>query len=450
MTDADYVAYEQPRNRAPLVFIPLVGVIAVAAGMWLTGGVVVDGAAILLLVGLTLFGFWIFSRASRDDPEDALFQVLILAWLTRLVGMGVKLYLFYAVVGGATDAAAYHVIGTANAEVLRTGHLPQYTQFWGTEFVELVTGFMYFVTGPTFVGSWIVFNFLAMLGMLLQYKAFVTAVYAGHRRLFILLIFFAPTLVMWTDSLGKDALMAFFLGMVSYGVATLYRRGLGLSPLLWILWGLGGAMLTRPHIGAIVAVALTGAVLMQPVRAGMLTPFLRIGMIAAVVALAFFVVRTSASYINLDDLSVEGVTGFIQEEGQSTEQGSLAFEGGGFPTTPRAVGLAVLTVLFRPFPWEASSLLIRITSLEGIGLMGLLLYRIRSVWRAIWGAPRSSYLVFVVIFVVIFIIALSPISNFGILIRQRAQVLPFLFIWLAFQDSSAGTTSDPDDSADTN
>jgi hypothetical protein len=443
MIDIDYPMYERPRTYGLFLIVFLLGLVAAAAGLWLAGGVEVDPTSILLLVLVTLFGIFIFSLASRDDPEGAiLFQVLMLAWVARLIGLGAKLYIFYAVVGGQADAAAYHSAGESIAQSLMAGQWPDLKPY-GTSFVELVTGLMYVVTGPTLIGGWIVFTFLGFLGMMLHYKAFGTAFPDGNRRLFMLLIFFAPTLVMWTNTVGKDALVAFFLGMFTYGVANLYRRGLGLRALLWTLAGLGGATLVRPHVGAMLVVGLTVAVALQPVRAGVLSPFIRLAALAGVVALTVMVVRTSASFINLEDLSVEGVTTFVQERGEGTQQGSLAFQGG-FPRSPKDAGLAIVTVLFRPFPWEAGNPLILATSLEGLGLLGLLLYRIRSVWRAIAGSRRNSYLAFALSFIVLFIIFFSTISNFGILIRQRAQLLPFVFVWLAFQGSRAGSGSERD------
>lgn len=442
---ADYPAYEPPRNYVPFLFVPVIGAIAIAAGTGLGGGEAPDIASVVVLVLLTVLGIAFFSLASRADPESAiLFQVLMLAWLARLVAMGVKLYIFYGVAGGVADAAAYHRVGESIAQAfLASGELPDLTHFWSSTFVELVTGFLYVVTGPTLIGGWIVFNFLAMLGMLLHYKAFVTAFPDGNRRLFMALIFFAPTLLMWTNTVGKDALMAFFLGVAAYGMATLYRGGLRVSPLVYTLVGLAGVTVVRPHLGAVVVTAVAGAIFLQPIRAGFFGTFARVLMIAAIVPLAVVVVRTAASFINLEDLSVEGVIEFAQEEG-GEESGSLAFQGGGFPTSPQGAAQAFLTVLFRPFPWESGNLLIRASGLEGVALIGLLIYRIRSVWRAILNVRRNSYIAFVAIFAVLFITIFSTIANFGILIRQRAQLLPFIFVFVAFQQVVSRVATEPD------
>lgn len=439
-------AYEEPRNNALFLLLPLFVAIAVAAGAWLAGGVIADPAAIIILLVLTLVGVMIFTQAARHDAEGALlFQVLVLAWIARLIGMGIKLYLFYGVVGEGTDAATYHAAGESIAAVLASGQLPDLPQFWGTESIELAAGFLYLITGPTLIGGWLVFNFLGLLGTLLHYKAFVTAVPEGNRRLFMLLVFFAPTLVLWTNTLGKDALMVLFLGMAFYGVALMVRWGLGLGAVLWSGVGLAGAFVVRPHFGAIVAACLVVVALLRPVRAGVIGSFIRIATLAGCVALAVAVVRTSASFVDLEDLTVEGVSSFIQERGEGSEQGSTAFQGS-FPSTPQGAAIAVVTVLFRPFPWESGNPLLLASSLEGIVLAGLLLYRWRSVGGAIAGARGNAYLGFIVVFTVIFVFFFSSISNFGILIRQRAQLLPFLFVWLAFHGARSRASSEPDGS----
>jgi len=85
---------------------------------------------------------------------------------------------------------------------------------------------------------------------------------------------------------------------------------------------------------------------------------------------------------------------------------------------------AAVTVLFRPFPFEAGSAVALIASLEGLVLLVLL---VRSVprWRLV---PRIPYAVFAATYTVLFIFAFSALSNFGILVRQRTQLLPLVLV----------------------
>jgi hypothetical protein len=435
-------ARPRPGGLGRFLFLPLFIVIGFVATAWLAGSEEADTKALFLLILLTMLALVIFSRASRNDPDRLLlYQVLVLAWLAKLATVGAKLYLLYNVYGGA-DALQYHRAGEDIAAMLAMGGIPDLARFWGTRFIELSAGALYFFTGPTFVGSWFVWAFLGSMGMLFQYKAFVTACPTGHRRLFMVLIFFYPSILMWTNALGKDAIMAFFLGMAAYGAALIYRRGLDIGSMFWTAVGIAGAFAVRPHLGAIVAVALVAVIVLRPIRAGMFTPLIRLATLAGVIAMAAFIAQTSASFVGLEDLSVEGVTDYLGTEQQQTQQGSGAFETG-LPTTPQGAALAVLSVLFRPFPWEAHNLLARVSAMEGMALIGMAVWRFRSIVSALRAARRNAYLGFTVVYVPLFVFFFSAISNFGILARQRIQVLPFLFVWLAY----LGTRQDLDNAA---
>lgn len=416
-----------------LLFLPAVLVIGVGIGGWLSTGGTIEPVALLLLLVTTVLSLVIFRRAARNDPEESLlFQVLMTAWLAKLASISAKLYLLNTVFGGAADAQQYHRAGGSIAATLASGALPMMENFWGTEFVELITGLLYLVTGPTFVGAWIVWGWLGTLGMLLHYKAFVTAFPQGSRRLYMALVFFTPSILMWTNALGKDALVAFTLGITAYGAARASRTSLNLGSLAIMGFGLGGTLLVRPHVAAIVMAALVAVVMLRPIRAGLLTPVFRIATLLVFVVVAVIVVRTSASFLEVEDLSVEGVTEFLETEQEQSAQGGSAFTGS-FPTTPRALGIAIVTVLFRPFPWEASGLLGLAAGAEGLAVLALLLWRLRGVLSAWIYAFRDAYLAFQVVYISLFVFFFSIISNFGILVRQRVQVLPFLFVLVAYQ-----------------
>lgn len=410
-------------------FVATVGGLA----LLLASGRAEEIRAAVILVVLTPLTLMIFVRAARADPDPTfLYRVLLLAWPAKLTAMAFKLFLLATVFGGA-DALRYHDAGRAIASSLSSGEWPYYIQYSSTKFVDFITGLFYYVTGPTFEGAWIFWSWLATLGMLAHYKASVTALPSSSRRWFAILIFFSPTMLMWPNALGKDALVAFALGVSAYAVAILFGRGIGLGPIILGAVGFGGSLLVRPHVTAMLIVGLAAAMLLRPIRAGFLTPIVRLGSFLAMITLAVLVVRFAAANLAVD-LSVEGVEDFFALQAAQTEQGGSAFEGlGGFPTNPQALGLAVVTVLFRPFPWEGGSLLGVAVAMEGVALMALLLYRRRSVLGAVWEARRHAYLAFITIYAAIFIIAFSAVSNFGILSRQRAQLLPFIFVLIAYK-----------------
>ncbi len=105
-------------------------------------------------------------------------------------------------------------------------------------------------------------------------------------------------------------------------------------------------------------------------------------------------------------------------------------------TDPLGVPMAVATILFRPFPWEAHNLAALVLSLEG-GLLGaLMLFRIRSITSALGRVLSDPFVLFVVVYAVMFTLAFTVVGNFSILGRQRLQMLPLLFMLLAFPVAS--------------
>ncbi len=439
MTVSGFPTQVQDRALAltRLLLIPALIAVIVGIGLVLSGGgELIDGTGGVVLLATSALAFFIFTRAARGDRHgQLLMQFFFLSLLGRLAAMALKLYLIQ-VTGIAPDALGYHEEGKLVAAALAAGQLPDTASFLGTRFIELATGLVYFVIGPSFIGGWMVFNLFGLLGMLLHYKAFALALPQSNQKWFLGFIFLAPSILVWTNSVGKDALIAFFLGLGAYGAALIYVRGLRIGPLITAAAGVAGALAIRPHVAALLAAGLFVLVVLRPVRAGAWTLVLRLGIVAACLVGGVLIARTSASFINLEDLSVEGVGQFLEQEQEGSQQGEQAFEGT-LPTTPQGVGLALVTVLFRPFPWEASNLFFLVSGAEGLILIGLLLYRFRDVGRAVWDARRIGYLAFALVFVVLFIFFFSTISNFGILVRQRVQVLPFLFVLLAYRRGSS-------------
>jgi hypothetical protein len=113
-----------------------------------------------------------------------------------------------------------------------------------------------------------------------------------------------------------------------------------------------------------------------------------------------------------------------------TAQGSSAFDPVAV-NSPLDVPLAAVTVLFRPLPFEVGSVQMLLTSAEGVLLAALAVVswrRLASIPRLMWSMP---YVMFSLVFVVLFVCVFSSFANFGILARQRTQMLPFLFVLLA-------------------
>jgi len=87
-------------------------------------------------------------------------------------------------------------------------------------------------------------------------------------------------------------------------------------------------------------------------------------------------------------------------------------------------------VLFRPYPWEAGGVQALLTSAEGLTLLILFAASANRLLKLPGLLFRVPYVAYCVSFIVMFILAFSSIGNFGILTRQRTQVMPFLLVLL--------------------
>ena len=87
-----------------------------------------------------------------------------------------------------------------------------------------------------------------------------------------------------------------------------------------------------------------------------------------------------------------------------------------------------MTVLLRPFLWEAHNLQAMFAALESLLWLGLGWRGRRVFLERVRHLREQPWLGFSVIYSLILILALGSASNFGIIARQRVSILPFLLM----------------------
>jgi hypothetical protein len=90
--------------------------------------------------------------------------------------------------------------------------------------------------------------------------------------------------------------------------------------------------------------------------------------------------------------------------------------------------IAAFTVLFRPLVIEATNLQTLASALEGSFLIVLTLVRVRWVLAALRSIRRQPFVALAIGYLGVSIVALSTLSNFGILTRQRTLLFPLYFV----------------------
>jgi len=366
------------------------------------------------------------------EVSGLLLKILIWGLLLKLGFAMVRIWLDFDLYEGTADAARYINSGTIIAQHiwrLEFDQLVPYLQR-GTDFIEFLTGTIFSVIGPTRIGGYLVYASFAFLGSYFFYKAFRVAFPQGNKQLYVILIFFFPSIIFWPNGIGKDALIFLCIGLSAYGSAILLSQG-RLQGLMVFALGLLGTMYIRPHVAAILVFALILAFLVQGVSRKSFRPVTFVTGLLTIGGLIWFLLPRVTDFLGLQGLSAAQILGYLEQRQELTYLGGSAFEAIDI-SNPLSIPMAIITVFFRPFPWEANNLQAVIQSLEGIMLMGVILWRLKSLGKAAVSLISNAYLLFIIIYIIAFVFAFVSVQNFGLLARQRTMMFPLFFMLLAY------------------
>ena len=398
----------------------------------------VSGAALVLL---SLIIFVVFVLAPRMAAGEGKFflHLFILAFFMKMGASAFRMLWGLDVKDGRIDASRYHRTGQFLAESFWQRDFDAFAPFLtrGTHFVEAITGVVYSFIGPTIYGGFFFFAFLAFIGSCLFYKAFRLSFPNSNGLLYMGLIFFYPSWLYWPSSIGKDASLAFLVGLTAYGIALWMHQGkivpvyLRVVSIGLVVFGLYGTYMIRPHIAAFLAVGLGAALVFQRYRLGALTPIVRIAIMGAVPIVGWFIITQASSFVGAEQLDLSGSVEAYEDIQRRATGGGAAFKPVSI-TDPLGVPMAIVTVLYRPFPWEAHRGAALVLALEGVVLLGLTIWRFRNIMSALLATRSNPYLIFIFVYSLVCILAFTSFGNFSIIGRQRLQFLPLFFMLLAY------------------
>ncbi len=409
--------------------------LAVVIGLALLAATVMDAEDYtmpgFLVTGLVLaigVGIFLIPRLARGEDQSFVLSLLYLGFAAKMVGALVRMSLARNIFG-LQDVRVYDRIGAQIAIQIYTldfgtiiGNLEV-----GTKFTRLYTGVIYAIFGPSVYGAYLVFGLISFLGSYFFFKAFRVAFPDARHRLFGMLVFLYPSVLYWSNGVGKDALMALFLGLCAFGSAVLLMRS-KLSGLVPLGLGLAGAVSVRPHVAGMLVLGLMAAFLIRRAGGDRRARMVQVLVLTGGLVLALAATPALLHYVGLSDLSLDAAQAyFAGDEGE----GGSAFTAPPL-TDPMFFPTAVVTVLFRPFILEAHNLPTLIQSVDGVLLAALLVWRFPSLWQALRSVRSSPYVLYILVFLALLIPALMVIGNFGTLARERSMVIPFLLMLLAF------------------
>lgn len=387
---------------------------------------------VLMTVSLPAF-VW----ASRRFQAEWLLPLAIGALAAKLVFALVRYWTIMAFYDGVGDAVTYDRVGTQIAQQIESGQMPAAGNIVGTRFVELVTGIVYSLGVPSVFLGYLVFSWLGFWGLFMAVLAYMTAFPDGFPARYAALTFLLPSMLFWPSGLGKEAWMMLGVGAVMLGAALLFEgRARGVVPLLA---GLVATGMVRPHVSVILVGGVAAAMFVRPARRHTeLTPIIKLGTLVAVAGLLFVAVRSAADFLGLDAIDPASLQSEWESANGQTAQGGSSFDGA-YTTSVTGIPWALVTVLFRPFPYEAGGLLPLLTSLEGVLLIGLLIKYGRPLLKLPRYLRAHPYVTFCLTYVIFYSVLFSGFANFGILARQRSLVLPAFLVLLALPSVVRGT-----------
>ena len=436
----------RPRTPLPIrpalvvaVFLPAIAAYAAlfAYAMWHTSYDI--WAAFWLIPALTAISTPILLRFARKNAKLAIGSILVVALVLKLIS-AIPRYYMVAVMYETGDSFRYSDAG----KLLRQDFLHLDFHFTatgegsqtGTLFVEFITGIIYSVIGPSFLGGFVFFSWLSFWGLFFFFRAFQVGVPDGDTRRYALFLFFLPTMLFWPSSIGKEAWMTLALGIGSYGCSLLLARRPGAS--IYIILGVAGVLAVRPHMALLLA---AGVSLAYVLRASPAQRVVALGRTRTALGLGFLgigtllVIRRVSEFFGIDEFNLDTATEQLETAQRNTSTGDSEFVGGGASLT--ALPMNIVTVLFRPFAFEVDSIPTLLAALEGTALMVLFLLswpRLRTIPRRLRKQPYVTYsLVYAILFCFIF----SVFQNFGILARQRVLVFPLILVLLALPPAAS-------------
>ena len=328
------------------------------------------------------------------------------------------------------DSVVYHTVGTRLAESFRQldFSVPTGRSIPGTGSVRYFVGLVNVVTNSSFVSTYLLFTLLAFAGQVFFLAGVRSLMTVRQFRLLAILVMFWPSLMYWPSSIGKEAIVIFGLGLTTFGAAGLYKRDFRSASALVI--GLSVIGMVRPHVAMIVLAALLVGLFTRADETRS-RAVVHVAALGVVIIGAMLLTDVSASLVGLDQLDgIEDLAAALDFAEARTSQDQAAF------VAQRVQGpldypWAAVTVLFRPFPWEATNTLAMVSGVESLVLLALLIAAVPGLFAQARRLLNSGLILNTATFILVFVFLFSAIGNFGILSRQRVQMLPFILIFVA-------------------
>jgi hypothetical protein len=291
--------------------------------------------------------------------------------------------------------------------------------------MQAISGFICLFSGDSIYSACLLVAFASFVAKLTLFKAMKTALPEIPSARLIIACMLVPSAVYWSSGLLKEPIAVVGLSMMVHGGSSVVHHNRRFAGLLFII---GGGVLTGLFKGYLLPPFGIGAgffYVSRAIFASRRTIQPRFLLLAAVLA-AVSILITGAALPHFAPDTFEEEARSAQAIGYRTEGGSNYSLGDGGLVSQ--VPLALVTVLYRPFIFEASNMLMFISALETLAAAILTVLALsRTPWvetvRYVLGRP---VLCFCLGFVLTLAVGVGlTTTNLGTLSRYRMPLVPF-------------------------
>lgn len=314
---------------------------------------------------------------------------------------------YFVSFGEVSDSAGYYLAARAgDIEFSVGGAAVKYLTFILVDWFQL-----------SFLGCFMAYNIIGAVGLLAFDACLRHATEGKPRRIRWLatLLVFLPSVSFWSCAIGKDALAFLAVGLALWGSIDAGRRFPTLVGAVALM------LLVRPHVAGLMATALTLGFMFQQ-RAPLSRKIVLglVGLLAAAVLIPF-----ALNYAGLAATDIESVTSYVEKR-----QGVLQGTAGAIDLSSMSLPAQLFTYLFRPLPYEASSLMALAASVDNVVLLMLLLAGVFLLFREYQSGPGEIRLFLWVYPLLMWVVLAPTTANLGIAVRQKWMFLPVLLYLL--------------------
>ena len=352
-------------------------------------------------------------------------QLLSAAILARLAAVSLYVWIGVFVYDTSVDAFHYWYVGMQRANDFSVmGWSAFQPPFWNTNLINNICAFVTLAIGNTLPGLFVLFALAALWGGYFFYRAFCIAFPAGETQLYGLLAVLLPSNLFWSSAIGKDALAQLFIGLTVFGFARACHN-LDSRSILTCAAGLGGVLAVRPHVAAMLAVAVTLPLALTRTSGGRNSVAKKVVLVPLLIGISLFVINQAGEFVGVETTDTQSGIETIDRLTRSTQIGGSAFN------SEQSLVLRIAEapfLMFRPFPWEVNNGMAAVASLEALALLWFAWKRRRGLMTVLWHW-REPFVGFVLAYSIIFSVAFAAAtSNFGILVRERIMMVPLLLM----------------------